>query len=364
MAGDIQKWWAPELASIVASCVVASACTGSTQEPPSIARPEPPTKPANETARQPSYDAQRLVAAVTAVARAPLDPSYRTESAALEALAACIEGFSAADIAAARVRAAAEQLATHQTTEVARVKAVSDALAAAGGVLTVRGLGNRPDDEEDDTWTLAYEAAIGRLDSSTSLLEQRGRLLGALRAATNLVYAAQSAGPPFPPDQVLREWEKPATFCDAVEQTRARVRALATVASQDARVSAADALFAMADVMALDTKTAKHQDQLAEIRLEAFALRHRKSFQAAQGIKVALSRTMDVLASAWTEPELESWIRMARRTIDGIEEGPVVFEHAAVQDAVRTVLNVIVRRANMTNACATGGGASSPDVPG
>jgi hypothetical protein len=239
---------------------------------------------------------------------------------------------------------------TSHTTDPAKVDAVTDALTTAGSVLTVRTLGSAPDEHE--TASLVYEAAVRRLDRSASLLEQRGRVLAALRAATNLVYLSQSASPPYPvADEVLREWKKPETFCDAVEQARHRVRALATASSHQARASAADALLAIADVLALDPKTAANEDELANVRLEAFALRHRRSFKGAHGVKVALSRATDVLASAWTEAEVAPWVRAARRSVDAIDGGFVVFERAAIQDAVRTVLDVIVAHVHATRSC-------------
>jgi hypothetical protein len=247
---------------------------------------------------------------------------------------------------------------TARTTD-AQVDAVTDALTTAGSVLTVRTLGTAPDEHE--TASLVYEAAVGRLDRGASLLEQRGRVLAAFRAATNLVYLAQSASPPYPvSDEVLREWEKPETFCDAVEQARHRVRGLATASSHQARASAADALLAIADVLALDPKTAANEEALAAVRLEAFALRHRRSFHGAQGIKSALSRTTDVLAAAWTEPDVEPWVRAARRSVDAIDGGFVIFERAAIQDAVRTVLNVIVAHVQATRSCPPSPGTPAP----
>jgi hypothetical protein len=314
-------------------------------------------KPASGADREPSSEARRLEAAVTALSRAPLEPSYRTETAALEALAECIEALSASNIAADRIRSAAERIVVSHATDGARVDAVSDALATVGSVLTVKRLG--PGRNGHETASLVYEAAVGRLDRGSSLLEQRGRVLAALRAATNLVYLAQSASPPYPvEDEVLLEWEKPETFCDALEQARSRVRALATASSHQARASAADALFAIADAMALESKTATHTSELANIRLDAFALRHRKSFQGARGIKAALSRATDVFASAWTEPDVEPWIRAARRSVDAIDGSFVVFERAAIQDAVRTVLDVIVVHAHATRSCPHSNGRS------
>ena len=111
--------------------------------------------------------------------------------------------------------------------------AVSEALATAGGVLTVKSLGS--DREAHEAASLVFEEAVARLDRNSTLLKQRGRVLASLRAATNLVYLAQSAAPPYPvTDEILREWEKPETFCDAVEQVRIRVRAIATVSDQHA----------------------------------------------------------------------------------------------------------------------------------
>ena len=111
----------------------------------------------------------------------------------------------------------------------------------------------------------------------------------------------------------------------------------------------------------MDPKTAKHRKELDEVRLEAFALRHRKSFKGARGIKVALSHVADVMASAWTEPAVESWLRAAQRSIDGVDEGFVTFERAAIQDAARTVLNVIVVHARAENACTKTGSAVQSD---
>lgn len=336
---------------VVANLVAAVACHGSTTQPADVPPPvDFPMKPASGEHHEPSSQARRLEAAVTALSRTPRDPSYRTETAALRALAECIEGFSASSIAADRIRSAAERLMTSHSTDAARVDAVTEALATAGSVLTVRTLGNGGDEHE--TASLVYEAAVGRLDRSLSLLEQRGRLLAALRAATNLVYLSQSASPPYPvADDVLREWEKPRSFCDAVEQARHRVRALATASSHQARASAADALLAIADVMALDSKTAASTTELANVRLDAFGLRHRSSFKGAQGIKVALARTIDIFAAEWTEAELTPWIRAARRSVDAIDGGFVVFERAAIQDAVRTVLDVILIHARATKSC-------------
>jgi hypothetical protein len=302
-------------------------------------------------------EARRLEAAVTELSGTPRDPSYRTEAAALEALAECVEDLSASDIAADRIRSAAERLMTSHATDAAQVEAMTDALTTAGGVLTIREPGS--DRVEHETASLVYKAAVGRLDRSSSLLEQRGRVLAALRAATNLVYVSQSASPPYPvADEVLREWEKPGTFCDALEQARMRVRALATVSSDQARASAADALLAIADVMALDPETAERTSELASLRFEAFALRHRRSFEGAQGIKAALSRATDLFASAWTEPDVEPWIRVARRSVEAIDDGFVVFERAAIQDAVRTVLDVIVVHARATRSCPHSGARS------
>jgi hypothetical protein len=344
---------------VAASLVAAVGCHGSTTQPADVPPVDFPMKPASGEHREPSSQARRLAAAVTALSRTPGDPSYRTETAALRALAECIEGFSASSIAADRIRSAAERLMTSHSTDAARVDAVTAALATAGSVLTVRTLGNGGDEHE--TASLIYEAAVGRIDRSLSLLEQRGRLLAALRAATNLVYLSQSASPPYPvADDVLREWEKPGTFCDAVEQARHRVRALATASSHQARASAADALLAIADVMALDSKTAANTTELANVRLDAFGLRHRSSFKGAQGIKVALARTIDIFAAEWTEAELTPWIRAARRSVDTIDGGFVVFERAAIQDAVRTVLDVIVIHARATKSCPPSSDASAP----
>jgi hypothetical protein len=318
-----------------------------------------PVAPASETAREPSDEARRLEAAVTALSRAPLDPSYRAEAEALRALARAIEGISATSIAAERIRSAAERLSAPPASDDATVTAVSDALETAGGVLTVRGLGEHRDEHDDAS--LLYEAAVGRLDRGSSLLEQRGPVVAALRAATNLFHLLQSARPPFPADEVLRSWEKPKTFCDAVEQARARVRSLAVASSQQARASAADALFAVADVLALDPATSAHVAELANVRLEALALRGRSSLNGARGIKVALSRVLDLVGSVWTEPRLVPWLRTARHGVDAIDGGFVAFERAAVQDSFRTVLDLIVVHARATRACTRPGDFPTSD---
>jgi hypothetical protein len=139
-----------------------------------------------------------------------------------------------------------------------------------------------------------------------------------------------------------------------------RVRALATASSDRARASAADALLAIADVMALDPETAERTSELASLRFEAFALRYRRSFEGALGIKAALSRATSLIASTWTEPDVEPWLRVARRSVDAIDEGFVVFERAAIQDAVRTVLDVIVVHARATRSCPQSGARSTP----
>jgi hypothetical protein len=338
------------VALVLTSLAAMPGCHSSIDEPPAVPPAEPAMKPASGEHREPSLEARRLRTAVTALSHSPRDPSFRSEIAALEALAECVESLSASKIAGGRIRAAAGRLAASQATDADRVDAVKDALATAGSVLTVSALGTGRKDHESTSTLL--EAAIGRLDRHSSVLEQRGRVLAALRAATNLVYRAQSASKPYPAaGEALRDWEEPGTFCAAVDEARRRVRSLATVSSHEARASAADALLAIADVMALDSQTASRTEDVAKVRLEAFALRNQRSFKGAQGIKSALSRATDVFASSWTDPTLEPWIRAARRSVDAVTGGFVVFERAAIQDAVRTVLDIIVAHAGATGAC-------------
>lgn len=307
------------------------------------------TTPPTDGGMQPPHEAKRLAAAVRELNHAPLDATYRAESAAIEGLADCVEALSASAMAANGIRAAAGRLSKDSTSDAERVAAASDALGTAAALLTARGAwGNQ---EEHSVASRALETAIAKLEPGPSLLEQRASFLAALRAATNLVYIAYRAPLPFPLFEVSRTWTEPKTFCDAVEQTRMRVRALATARSRDARASAADTLVATADTLALDPEARVHTEKLSAVRLQAVTLRRKNSLDGASSVKSALTKVVEICDAAWNTPDLDPWIASAKTSAAAIDEGFVDFQRAPIQDAARTVLNVLIVRARTTHRC-------------
>jgi hypothetical protein len=116
-------------------------------------------------------------------------------------------------------------------------------------------------------------------------------------------------------------------------------------------VSAADTLVATADALALDPEARVHTEKLSAVPLQAVTLRRENSLDGASSVRAALTKIVEICDAAWNTPDLDPWIASAKTSAATIEEGFVDFQRAPVQDAARTVLNVLIVRARTTHRC-------------
>ena len=281
-----------------------------------------------------------LADAVHALATAAGDPAHRRIVTALEALAGVIEQLPTRPAGAAmQIRQAATQLASSAPTSLDHADLVQRALREAERALH----GQQPASGRRRAFLLAVIAvggALQELDGTRPLLEQQPSVIVALEAATDAVFLAHDADPPFPLPDVDAGTSRPPAA--ALDDARADTLALARAGWPDAHTFAAKLMTDLADVLAASSCTGA-EDGVAELRFQAQRLEHPRQggFDEPGSIKAALTAALDVLQQG--APDATS-VRDARDAVASINEhASLPFQRAPIQDAVRATLDAFVQ---------------------
>ena len=269
-------------------------------------------------------------------------------------LAAALDALpGAANLAAMPVRDAAHCLETVDAGVQRRTECIVRGLDTAMHVL----IGRTPPPGSERPYTRVLAALGSRLQSLSSgrsRADRRESVQSAFHAALDAVRVASGEG--CVPMELDAGTRAPKSTSEALATARNAVLELGRSRWSSANELTAASLDSFADVVAAMDCTRRFEHELSSTRFEAERLRRGKSspFSTASWLKAGLTAILDTAAalSSSAGDAAVPWDRTARSALDGIElHTGLVFQRAAVQDAIRTTLDLLVVIANARPPC-------------
>jgi translation initiation factor 2B subunit (eIF-2B alpha/beta/delta family) len=322
--------WALYFASVIG-------CATSNNTPP-----EEPLPPATPRQLAPERALDRLGASVEALETNTSAPAPRELAEVLQNLADAMERLSHATNL--RVQEVAQRLAGSSPASLSHAGLLKQALTLVlQSLVTIPGPPGRQ--TEYQSALRALRESTHAIDELATLPNQRPRVLAALHAATDAVFLAHGEEPPFGEPERLEQPPEPiGSFETELERARDEVSQLAQTKQIHSSKASAQALTALANLVAAADTGNRLDKQVAEIRFEAERLERAEPTEFGQTawIRRGLESVLDALAAlyerAHTHPS--PWIRTARKAVASIDEQTSVsFQCAAVQDAFRATVD-------------------------
>jgi hypothetical protein len=216
-----------------------------------------------------------------------------------------------------------------------------------------------------------YRKGLQGLSQSTEavqdllpFVEQRERTNAALQAAVDAIFLARGGEPPF---GVANQRETPALRLGPtdmqLEEAREDVSKLARATMLDSSTAAANALNALADVVATTETDAKLKALIAEARFQGQRLERASTtrFGQAGWVRSGLIAVLDGLDIVQHGPAHAPcpWSQVARAVVVSIDaHSSLAFQRAVIQDAFRATVDALAVAAERPgkDACAESGG--------
>jgi hypothetical protein len=273
--------------------------------------------------------------------------SHRQQfTAAMGSLAAALEGLTAGQ-QEPEVQLAKQAAQTLDKSEGAAVPldVLTEGLSAALQLLVKRAPPEqRAVEYQRSVETLAQ--GVDALKPTRALSEQRSYAVQAFRAATDAVFLAAEAEPPFGIAEAASSDGAERSSAADLERARMDVLKLGQTSWTSALTASSQALLSIAETLESLAGRERAREEIARVRLLAERLRRSdaQGFGHSKSIKEALDASLDALQQLRLIPEqiLDSWTRAARAATSGIDERKsMAFQRAALQDAFRATLDAL-----------------------
>lgn len=206
--------------------------------------------------------------------------------------------------------------------------------------------------------------AIQAVQDLLPFVEQRERTNAALQAAVDAIFLARGGEPPF---GIANQRETPPLrlrpTVAQLEEARGDVSKLARAKMLDSSTAAANALTALADMLATTETDAKLNALIAEARFQAERLERASTVRFGQAgwVRSGLIAVLDGLDLVQHGPANAPcpWSQVARAAVVGIDaHSSLVFQRAVIQDAFRATVDALTIAAERPgeHTCAESGG--------
>jgi hypothetical protein len=182
---------------------------------------------------------------------------------------------------------------------------------------------------------------VEALSDQKPLTEQVAAVASALRALVDAVFLTVGHSAPFAPESDTSPQLSDAALMKGL---RSEVLALASAELGNVRERAANALFALAELVAALDDSIEAAATTTEIRFQARRIQRDQDtpFARSDWIESALLASLGTLErmKSCDRGATDTWIARARRSVSALpDRGSVVFDHARIQDAFRSTID-------------------------